>query len=229
MVKNSQSNKNIIQINNLVKMAEEKKRRPRRRQVVQKEEEVVEPQMPSRIMQQMPPQLQPIIQQSFPGNGPDQDLNQALRDAVSSQAAQLNEMRDQRDRENEMYAQAINGIASKISDKEERLFNRGQGRASNEASGPVEIAGTDVFADDKDIWFVQDTPMTGLEKNIKNQLGVSALDEFRKAALSDKKNMLISLAKERYNEEISPKNNIIEIAARVEKLSDAYPYGYTQN
>jgi len=149
MVKNSQSNKNIIQINNLVKMAEEKKRRPRRRQVVQKEEEVVETQMPSRIMQQMPPQLQPIIQQSFPGKGPDQDLNKALRDAVSSQAAQLNEMRDQRDRENEMYAQAINGITSKISDKEERLFNKGQGRASNEASGPVEIAGTDVFADDE--------------------------------------------------------------------------------
>lgn len=150
MAKNSQSNKNIIQINNLVKMAEEKKKRKyrKRQPVVAMEAVDAQPLLASRIMQQMPPQVQPIIQQTFPGIAPDQDLNKAVQDAVSSQAAQINEMRDQRDRENMMLANAIDAVTRGIRDTEQRPFIRGQGRASNRASGPVVVDAQETFADE---------------------------------------------------------------------------------
>jgi hypothetical protein len=149
MAKNTQSNRNIIQIHNLVKVADEKKRKPKRRRSPMIQPIEQPPLLATRIMQQLAPQVQPTPQQVFPGNAPDPDLVQSLRDAVSSQAAQLNEMRDARDRENEMYAQAINGISSKISDTDPRDFSRGQGQASNASSFPVEQEAQDVFENEE--------------------------------------------------------------------------------
>jgi hypothetical protein len=149
MAKNTQSNRNIIQIHNLVKVAEEKKKKQRRRRspVMQPIEQP--PLLATRIMQQLAPQVQPTPQQQFPGNAPDPDLVKSLRDAVSSQAAQMNEMRDARDRENEMYAAGINEILRGIDDRDPREFSRGQGRASNASSFPVEQEAQETFEDEE--------------------------------------------------------------------------------
>lgn len=148
MAKNTQSNRNIIQIHNLVKVADEKKKKQRRRRVPVMQAIEQPPLLASRIMQQLAPQIQPVAQQTFPGNAPDPDLVQSLRDAVSSQAAQINEMRDARDRENEMYMAEINDIFRGIGDTENRPFSRGQGRASNASSFPVEQERQEIFEDD---------------------------------------------------------------------------------
>jgi hypothetical protein len=150
MAKNTQSNRNIIQIHNLVKVADEKKRKPKRRRSPMIQPIEQPPLLATRIMQQLAPQVQPTPQQVFPGNAPDPDLVKSLRDAVSSQAAQMNEMRDARDRENEMYAAGINEILRGIGDVEERPLNRGQGRASNASSFPVEQEAQDVFENDEE-------------------------------------------------------------------------------
>jgi hypothetical protein len=148
MAKNTQSNRNIIQIHNLVKVAEEKKKKQRRRRSPVMQPIMQPPLLATRIMQQLAPQVQPTPQQTFPGNAPDPDLVKSLRDAVSSQAAQMNEMRDARDRENEMYAAGINDILRGIDDRDPREFSRGQGRASNASSFPVEQEAQETFEDD---------------------------------------------------------------------------------
>ncbi len=147
MAKNTQSNRNIIQIHNLVKVAEEKKKKQRRRRSTVMQPIEQPPLLATRIMQQLAPQVQPTPQQQFPGNAPDPDLVKSLRDAVSSQAAQMNEMRDARDRENEMYAAGINEILRGIDDRDPREFSRGQGRASNASSFPVEQEAQETFED----------------------------------------------------------------------------------
>lgn len=134
----SATNRNNIIIHNVVN-AETKKRKQHRRQYPSLQQpQLVQQAVP---MQQLPPQ---IFQQS----GADPDLVKAVRDSVSSQAAMLNEFRDQRDREQELLASGIDAVTQSIGDKEERPFNRGYGAGSFGATGDVEAQASDVFADE---------------------------------------------------------------------------------
>lgn len=130
--------------------AETKKRKQHRRQypTLQQAPQLVQQAVP---MQQLPPQ---IFQQ-----GADPDLVKAVRDSVSSQAAMLNEFRDQRQREQDILAAGISGITSGIGDttsNEDMPFSRAQNPFSQRAEDrgiPVFGKASDTYEDEEPAYF----------------------------------------------------------------------------
>lgn len=122
MAKNTQSNKNIIQINNLVRMAEEKKRirrRPRVPQAVPSEEASV----PTQMQQQAPQIFQTLDTPQ---------LRDVINEAIKSRAVQLNDMQRQ-DREARVAAQAAARNIADVQSQADQPFNQADSRAAEDS------------------------------------------------------------------------------------------------
>lgn len=133
--------------------AETKKRRKQHRRVLPVDRDLpdVQPLIPT---QQLAPQVFPQQVELAPQqSGPDPDLVKAVRDSVSSQAAMLNEFRDQQDRERETLAAGINAVTQNIGDRRKAPYDRGIGPGSFGAKGDVETEATEAFADEEPATF----------------------------------------------------------------------------
>jgi len=146
MVKNSQSNKNIIQINNLVKMAEKKqtRRRPRVPQAVPSEEAPMPIQM-----QQQPPQIFQTLDTP--------QLRNVINEAIKSRAVELNDMQRQ-DREARVAAQSAARNIADIRTQADQPFNQADSKAAEDSVNrgvSVTVPAQQTFAEDEQPMTVQ--------------------------------------------------------------------------
>lgn len=251
MAKNTQSNKNIIQIHNLVKVAEPKKSRPRRRPQEAPQE------MPSRMMGQFAPQIQPVFQQTYSqqplavaerttrqqeinrsvidgiqrGAAVDADIPNIVNNVISNEAARLNEAQDtKKQRQHSMLRDVLKRIPDENTNADIPL-SRGQSPSADE-SKPLIVENQDIFADEdtRQAPYMQeeDETQSYMEPASENEQQIEPPGEELSRAISRAQSAISEVKK---LEENNTKNELIDLleSEGVVKIRNRKPNSLPKN